>query len=149
MDLSYIKAIDENFFLGVGATYDLGSINAGYQNWYGYNYQAKLQNHFSAYIKPGFAVNDSAAIYAKLGYNWTTAKITDSGEIIAPGSYSQNIQGFGYGLGTQIFLTKDIFTSVEVMRVNYGKVTFNDSNKNPTTFGATTTTGTLSVGYRF
>lgn len=149
LDLSYIKAIDKNFFLGVGATYDLGEINAGYQNWRGYNYQAKLQNHYSAYIKPGFAVNDSAAIYAKLGYNWATAKITDNGEIISPGSYSQNIHGFGYGLGTQIFLTKDIYTSVEVMRVNYNKVTFSDSGNNSTTFSAASTTGTVSVGYKF
>ena len=150
LDLSYIKAIDKNFFLGVGATYDIGEINAGYQNWSpNYTYQAKLQNHYSAYIKPGFAVNDSAAIYAKLGYNWATAKINDTGEIIGSGNYSQNIQGFGYGLGTQIFLTKDIYTSVEVMRVNYNKVTFSDSGNNPTSFSAASTTGTVSVGYKF
>lgn len=149
LDLSYAKALNSNFLVGIGATVDLGNTKTGYQYWGPYRYDSQLKNSYALYVKPTYALNNSTALYAKLSYNFAKSDITDTDEIIAAGQYSNKVRGVGYGVGAQISLTKNIFANVEINRIDYKTINFTAADTEVVTYKPQTTNGVVSVGYRF
>ena len=137
-EIGYTHAITDKFTLGISGTYDFMESNAGKLE----NIQFKGKNHYSINLKPGFAVSKEALVYALIGYN-SVEGTTNSNAFL---SGSTTYTGIGYGIGTQVMFTPNIFGKVEIQQVQY-------DSKN---IGGTTTSakpvsniGTIGIGYKF
>ncbi len=135
VELGYAYGLSKEISLGLTATYDLSETKAGSVN--GAN--LKNSNHYSINFKPGYLVNNTTMVYAILGYNSMTGKISEAGS-----SVSSTFNGFGAGLGVQAMLTKNVYIQAEAQQITYSGVT-----KEGTTFTPSATVGTVGVGYKF
>jgi len=141
VDLSYGLEVDKSFILSVGATYDLTDSDVDID----VIIKSKLQDHYSLYLQPTFLVNNNTGIFGKLSYNF--AKYT--GFVKADGrSASNDLEGWGYGIGAKTFLTNSTYIQVEGNYVEYDTYS--------TIFDGTTFSGKpkvlsalISAGYKF
>ncbi len=136
LEAGYNFAPTEKIVLGLTATYDLVKTNGG--NFVGANLQSN--NHYSLNFKPGYAINESALVYASVGYNHRNATVTNVSNF--PG-YSFN--GIGYGIGSMLMINKNVYARLEVQRINYGSQTIETN----VSAQPTNTVGTIGVGYKF
>ena len=143
VDLSYGLEVDKNFILSVGATYDL--TDSDLDDVLIENFKTKLQDHYSLYLQPTFLVNNNTGIFGKLSYNF--AKYT--GTVIEDGrSASNDLEGWGYGIGAKTFLTNSIYIQVEGNYVEYDTYS---AILDGTTFSGKpkVLSALMSVGYKF
>jgi opacity protein-like surface antigen len=141
VDLSYGLEVDKSFILSVGATYDLTDSDIDIDVLI----NSKLQDHYSLYLQPTFLVNNNTGIFGKLSYNF--AKYTGTAK--ADGlSASNNLEGWGYGIGAKTFLTNSTYIQVEGNYVEYDTysaifngITFSGKPK--------VLSALMSVGYKF
>jgi len=112
VDLSYGLELDKSFILSVGATYDLTESNVDILVFDGDSLKSKLQDHYSLYLQPTFLVNNNTGIFGKLSYNFAkyTGSITEEG---VTRSASNDLEGWGYGIGAKTFLTNSTYIQVE------------------------------------
>jgi hypothetical protein len=93
-----------------------------------------MKGRYSAYVAPGYALNDSTLLYGKLAY--LNATVSDPRATELPGT--------GYGVGLKILGGSHLFYQVEFLGTDYAKREY---------IGATDTFGlkvlTLSIGYKF
>jgi hypothetical protein len=125
--------------LGLGLSYSLTSLKSGSVNMAGT--RVEWQNHdiFSAYIEPGYALNNDTLLYAKIAY------VGAKGERISNGvTNSQNYYGAGYGAGARVLLTRHLYLQGEFMRAEYGERPIDGMPHKPAS-----TTGSLGLGYKF
>ncbi len=136
VELGYNYAIDDKFVLGLTGTYDFTKTDAGQL---GNSYTLQMENHYSINLKPGYVVSPNAMIYATVGYNSGTGKITN-----VDGTKSFN--GIGYGFGATLLLDKNIFMKIEAQRIDYNtQAAWGDIvNLKPSA-----TVGTIGIGYKF
>ncbi len=101
----YAFAINPQFTLGVGATLGAGDLVFGT----GSAGDIKLKDTYAAYIAPGYLLNDSTLIYAKL------ASISGT----AYDATSVSLSGIGYGLGARFMDNKNMYYQVEFIQNQY------------------------------
>ncbi len=138
---SYTFVVDPKFLLGIGATYDLGSTDVGSFSYDGETLLSlKEKNKYSIFVTPGYLVNATTLLYAKISYN--KMKAVASAE---EGSGSLKFSGVGFGAGVKVALTQNVHVYVEAQRVNYSAKTLADV----VTFKPSSTIGSVGVAYKF
>lgn len=135
-EIGYTHAITDKFTLGISGTYDFIESNAGKITS---TLQFKAKNHYSINLKPGYALSKEALVYALVGYNSVEGSITNV-------SGSTTFTGMGYGFGTQLMLTNNLYAKLEIQQVQYdSKGTFGGViNMKPIS-----NVGTIGIGYKF
>lgn len=132
LQAEYGYAINDKYLLNAGASRGLGPLVFG--TWRGSNIDIKMTDMYSVYLAPGYALNDSTLLYAKLGYL--------SGTVSDP--YSTILPGTGYGVGAKILGGSHVFYQAELLRSEYAHRAYLDA-----TDSFDVNTLTLSVGYKF
>lgn len=133
----YNVAVSPTIVLGMGLGINLGELKAGTLNVNGTTIAVKQKTGASFYVAPGFALSESALVYAKLG---SVSAIFES-----PGT-SNLVTGYGVGLGFQSLLNKTMFLQVEAIQNQYADrsfTAFSETDKNKSTVFS------LGVGYKF
>jgi hypothetical protein len=126
----YTFAFGNQFNLGLGASADAGELKAG--SWTS-TIDAKIKNTTSLYVAPGFPLSDSTLLYGKVAYINTDASAT--------GQTTQSMSGYGFGVGADSALNKNLFLRFELMsnKLDEKTVKLNGSN----------TVLSFGVGYKF
>lgn len=145
-DLAYSFPIDNNFLISIGATYDFDKIKAGAFGSGADNLRLSLKDHYSFYVEPTYAFNNTTALFAKLGYHQAKGSVNLTGADTATGS--KNFEGYGYGFGIKTFLNNNVFIKAEASLVEYDKETFG-SGTDVVGLKPETVSGLISVGYKF
>lgn len=150
---SYLKDITDKWLIGGGVTYDLNSMSNHNAHYYlqgvgTYDSAIRISDHFSIYAQPTYALSPTTALFFKAAYHQAKVRISDSYFYTANTNQKNDLHGFGLGIGAMIFLDKDIFTKLELEYVDYAKVTI-PYNTTKISYRLSTTSGTLSIGYRF
>ena len=143
-DIAYTFPVDNNFFIGLGVTYDFGKTKAGGLKDDEDNLKFSLDKHYSYYVQPGYALSNNTAVFAKLGYNEAEGKVavTTTGNYGA--SATKDFSGWGYGFGIKSLLSNNVFVQAEAGLVKYGA-----EKAGTVSFKPEVVTGTISVGYKF
>jgi opacity protein-like surface antigen len=136
IELGYAQAISEQATIGITATYDLDKTKSG-SVAAGYNIQFK--NHYSVNFQPGYAISKELLVYGILGVHQSTISVTGSNTL-----GSKTFTGYGYGLGAQYAISKELYLKVEAQQVDFQKETYAGS-----AVKASSTLGTVGVGYKF
>ena len=105
-DLSYGFEANNNLVVSLGATYDFNDSEATFvssnDGTNDVSIKGNLKNHYSIYIQPTYLLNNSTGIFAKVSYNYAknSIKLTEDAASI---SFSENLEGWGYGVGAKTF----------------------------------------------
>ena len=129
MTADALKAINEQWLVGVYGTYDLDTTDTT-------GTDPDAHHPFELGAKLGYVVTDKLMTYVKLGYAWSKYSSPD---------YYQWMRGPAYGLGAEYLITKNLFTRVEVAQQNYKTVYWSDGSSdkvNINSYG-------VSIGWRF
>ena len=164
----YNFGINQEFVLGVGASYYIGATGSGNGSFTltapggtfgGGAYTApdlnkaspiyyQLKNLWSVTLNPGYVIDNNRLVYAKVGYTGVTIGVNSS---TAP-YQAYGLSGFALGLGYKQMVTESIYLLGEV---NYGSfsnkaVTLGSSNGTfSSTLGGSGMDFLVGVGYRF
>jgi opacity protein-like surface antigen len=123
-DLSYGFVANNNLVVSLGATYDFGdnehNIFSATIDPDTVTVKGKLKDHYSLYIQPTYLLNNSTGIFAKVSYNYAknSLKLTENTESV---SFSENLEGWGYGIGAKTFLNDNLYLQFEGSLVKYDK----------------------------
>jgi opacity protein-like surface antigen len=123
-DLSYGFVANNNLVVSLGATYDFNDSEAtflsGTDTVDTVSIKGKLKDHYSLYIQPTYLLNNSTGIFAKVSYNYAknSIKLTENATSI---SFSENLEGWGYGVGAKTFLNDNLYLQFEGSLVKYDK----------------------------
>jgi opacity protein-like surface antigen len=142
-DLAYSFPVDNNFLISIGATYDFDKIKAGSLGTDTADIKLNLKDHYSFYIEPAYAFNNSTALFAKLGYHQAKGSLA-SDDVTG----SKTFEGWGYGFGIKTFINNNVFVKAEASLVEYDKETYG-SGSSLVGFEPQTVSGLISVGYKF
>jgi opacity protein-like surface antigen len=146
IDLGYGFGISPSLVIGAGIAYDLGKTKFGSITDSEGNLSFESKNQYAVYVQPTWVINNSAGLYAKLGYNWakgTSSGIDDDDE---PFNESTNFKGMSYAIGIKTFLDKNLFFQVEAGMVNLKSKSFFEGDF---TVKPKMSRATVSLGYRF
>ena len=140
VELGYNYAASKDIVLGLTATYDFVDTKLGEASSADGSFNIKGQNRMSVNFKPGYVITPSTMVYATVGYNSMSGKLSgDSGA-----SITKTYTGVGYGLGVAVMATKNVFVKAEVQQVNFGSQSASGSSAQPNL-----TVGTIGLGYKF
>jgi outer membrane immunogenic protein len=153
----YNFALTNEFVLGVGGSYSpsrsasapstvtvaspIPSL-AGTTNGAG-----AVQNIYSLYLSPGYAISQDSLVYAKVGYTGATA-------VFSGPTPNLNLNGYVLGLGFKKSFDKNLYGFVEGKYASFGSKDLdpNSLNASITNTGSMTAQGMdiiLGVGYKF
>jgi len=153
--IGYMRAISDNFLLGIGAEYNpLASKSGNYTyavSGANINGHYELQNTYNVFLSPATPVGADGLLYGKVGYTSTSIEATDSGN-----SNSNSLSGFSLGLGYRQTIQAGLYGFGEVNFMSYS----NKANSYAGTSGANAFTYTMmqsvnvlnavvGVGYKF
>jgi outer membrane immunogenic protein len=142
LQAAYSFASSDAVVVSVGGTYNLGEVDAGaISDRDGSVSTFKLKNYMSIYVEPGIVANKTNLLYTKLSYNLGTLK----GDV-GTTPVTKDITGAGFGFGVRTLLSKEMFLQVEVNRVQFGSVRFEDITSD---FKSSATIGSVGLGYKF
>lgn len=153
-DLGYHFPTSSGSF-GFGATYvpieaeiGQGTITSGT----GGSVSGKLKDHYTLYVQPALNINKDSAVYFKVQYAHADLQISGA-------TGSDNIQGWGGGIGLKTFLNKNTFIQAEANYTEYDSISGKNVTKTQGSGTGTTTTtvsgtpylaqGIISIGYQF
>jgi hypothetical protein len=128
----YEFSASEKFLIGVGASADHGELVFG--RWVSANTDIKMKDRYSLYVAPGYAIDDTTLIYAKLAY--ISGTFYDPASTILPGT--------GYGVRMKIMGGSNIFSQAELSTNDYANREYLNA-----TDSFRINALTLSVGYKF
>lgn len=144
LDLSHGFNLSSQWLATVGVSYDLNKTDFGTVSYVDagrtHTVQAKLKNHFSLYVAPGYRFAPHWLGYAKLGWHTARAEFNDS--LAGPGTTRHN--GMSLGLGVSTALTQHVEARFEVQQINFNRQSANLSSGKPQTREAF-----AYLGYRF
>jgi len=149
----YNFALTNEFVLGVGGSYSpsrsasapstVTSLAVGGKS----TGAGAVQNIYSLYVSPGYAISQDSLVYAKVGYTGATA--------VFSGTYPNvNLNGYVLGLGFKKTFDKNLYGFVEGKYASFGSKDLDPNAFSP----AVTNTGSMSakgmdivigVGYKF
>lgn len=105
----YTFSVGSQITLGLGATVGLGDLTFG--RWAtGTAGDIKLKETYSAYIAPGYLLNESTLVYAKLASISGTA-YDNTGSL--------SLSGIGYGAGARFLSNKNMYYQIEFIQNQY------------------------------
>jgi opacity protein-like surface antigen len=142
-DLSYSFPVDNNFFIALGATYDFSKTKAGHIGAGASAINLSLDEHYSFYVQPSYALNNTSAVFAKLGYHNAEGIISVSYDS-QTASGTKDFSGWGYGFGVKTFINSNVFIQAEASLVKYDKET-----EDGVGFEPEVALGIISIGYKF
>jgi opacity protein-like surface antigen len=170
-DVSYNFPSSGNFFLGIGATYDFNKTDAGSQKLIfgpvvltdlgvdsaSSTVKGKISDHWSLYIQPSYLINNTTAFFGKFGYHEAKLDLSPSVEIdgttVGLPTASKSTTGYGYGLGLKTLFSDNAYVQIEAEQVDFKAKTIEllpaDVGSNPISTKAKTTSGRISIGYKF
>ena len=142
IEVGYMYGVTKAFALGITATYDLTSTNAGAFG----PIQFKAKDHYSINLKPGYVFNNSSMVYAIVGYNSIKAEASGAGF-----SQSQTNNGIGVGLGLQFLVDKNIYIKAEAQQITFSSKNIQVPGIDDSGLSSkgSATLGTIGVGYKF
>lgn len=151
IDAAYTFGLEKNFFLTLGATYQINDTNFGrvLDNTTGedetVDYEATKQ--YSFYVAPMYALNNNTAVFLKASLN--TININElydaAGDTVGPLTLDIEFKNkFGYGIGVQHMFHKNLFVKLEYEQVDYGTELADDVNYSPETKAFK-----IAIGYKF
>lgn len=146
IDLSYSKAIDSKMLIGFGLTYDLAKSKSGEIAGGGDTIGLEAKNHYSVYVQPQYLLNNTTAVFGKLGYHQMKGSI--SGDYAANFT-SEKYNGFGYGVGIKTFIDKNLFVQVEGQIVDFKQKSFDYGGGDVVSYKPKSTAGIITLGYKF
>lgn len=123
-DLSYGFVANNNLVVSLGATYDFNDSEATFVSATDgvdtVSIKGKLKDHYSLYIQPTYLLNNGTGIFAKASYNYAknSIKLTENARSV---SFSENLNGWGYGAGAKTFLNDNLYLQFEGSLVKYDK----------------------------
>lgn len=127
-DLSYGFVANNNLVVSLGATYDFNDSEATFvsatepegEDTNTVSIKGKLKDHYSLYVQPTYLLNNSTGIFAKVSYNYAknSIKLTENATSV---SFSENLEGWGYGVGAKTFLNDNLYLQFEGSLVKYDK----------------------------
>ena len=123
-DLSYGFVANNNLVVSLGATYDFNDSEATFFSATDgvdtVSIKGKLKDHYSLYIQPTYLLNNSTGIFAKVSYNYAknSIKLAETTQSV---TFSENLEGWGYGVGAKTFLNDNLYLQFEGSLVKYDK----------------------------
>jgi opacity protein-like surface antigen len=184
VDASYVFPANGNFMFGLGARYDFAKNKSGGISdtstlddivtgdddagdpvsesiTVTSNLNMSYKDHKSIYLMPMYLVNNSSALFAKLGYHETKGTLRFTQNIAGitavdalvfeentTVSGSKNFQGYGVGLGFRTVLSNNLYLQIEAEMVDYDKESVASGNTT-ISFKPKPLSASLSVGYKF
>jgi hypothetical protein len=143
-----------------GGSYDLGNtdIFAYSGSLAGFKFKFKEKDHFSLFIAPGYQLSEKTIGYVKFAYHRSTwSESSNWGELaeaihdytggaLSPHQkdYSKGLHGYGIGFGLRSQIYNNIYSTLEVQRVNYDKATIS-----PFTIDSDSTIASVGLTYKF
>ena len=152
LGVAYTFALTDKFLLGVDFEYDALKSKDGQSNVFLNNAlivnggsKNKTQDVMTLSLKPGYVVNDTTAIYAKLGYFTTKSTCTNDD---ASACASTNFKGYTLGGGAKMLIDKNVYLFAEA---SYIKASDKAGRNGTTTFttGAQGYNTIIGAGYKF
>ncbi len=142
--VGYNWSINEKWLLGAGFSHTFNDIDAGNNNYLTATVATKIKNHSTIYIQPTYRLNNSSAIFVKLGYH--KAKVSATGPLPLWLDDRYNIHGIGYGIGYKHAINTSFFVQAELDFVDYSDKSFQNNRYDYT---QETQSATISLGYSF
>jgi opacity protein-like surface antigen len=125
------------------------------------NLNMSYKDHRSIYLMPMYLVNNSSALFAKIGYHETKGTvalnqnitgITSDANLVFDEntaiSGSKNFKGYGIGLGFRTVLSNNLYLQIEAEMVDYDKESV-VSGDTTISFKPKPLSASLSLGYKF
>lgn len=135
LQAGYGFKLDGRGRLGLGLAYGPGSVKGGSHGITAFT----SKDMYSVHIEPGYALGNESLLYVKIAY------LGMRGDASTPSSTgSENFRGIGYGAGTRILLSKNLYLQIEVVQAEYNELRVNGATYNPSS-----TTGSIGLGYLF
>lgn len=149
IDLSYHKALNNKFLLGIGINANFGKrLDLGTESEDYGRVSAWMSRHYSIYIQPTYVLNNSTAAFAKLAYH--SARVNAVGQPGAdwiPDRFRAH--GIGYSLGAVKNIDKNFYIQGELQYVKYSDRNFVNEYDFHWKFNQRTVGAIFSVGYKF
>jgi opacity protein-like surface antigen len=156
-DISYGIEMNKDFVMSLGATYDFNKseseiLSGTDEDDNTASLKGKLKDHYSVYLQPTYLINSSTGIFAKASYNFAKASYT-----IASGgdslSISDDVNGWGYGLGIKSFLNNNLFIQAEGSLTKYDKTSKTLTGESGSVYDVSSEpevlSAIISIGYKF
>ncbi len=161
VSFGYMKALNNNFLLGVSFGSMLGSTSLPGESNNVSSETGKLKNNYQLALIPAYALTDNFAIRGKVSYNkanYESNKYFPNGGFPVNRLNTAKLNGIGLGVGAQYFFTKKLYGAIDVERIamssKYLKMV--EDTQPPTTVTDVTvevkptqTMGLISIGYKF
>jgi len=135
--------LGKDWVLNVGASYTLNDTDFGTVNYVDGGNQtvtAKLKNHWSLSIEPGYRFAPQWLGFVSLSYHNAEGEYRDS----QLGTGTVDTNGFGYGLGLSYAYNRNVEVGVELKQIDFSRETVNLSSGEPEV-----TQFALRLNYRF
>lgn len=148
IDAGYTAQINQTWGVGVGATLDTNKTRFGESSFFKPNdpnnqdIAFRGKDHYSVYVQPFLNLTPGTTVFAKLGYHAMKRDEIDSAN--ADKSFSQRLNGIGYGVGVKTMMTKNTYLQAEAMWVDYRSKTMS-----PDDYKTKSTAGIVTFGYQF
>lgn len=124
----------------LGADYDLTNPRLASFRDTTTNFSIKQDRRWGLYLAPGMLLTPNAIAYLKVAHHWL--------DLVGQGDrsgQSYQFKGWTYGLGTRIFIDRNIYLSLEWLQSDYGAEAIPGSAR----LAPEGTYGLLGVGIRF
>jgi hypothetical protein len=156
-DISYGIEMNKDFVMSLGATYDFSKseseiLSGTDETGAAASFKGKLKDHYSVYLQPTYLINSSTGIFAKASYNFAKASYTIiSGDDSL--SISDDVNGWGYGLGIKSFINNNLFIQAEGSLTEYDRTSKNLVGDSGITYDISSKpevlSAIISIGYKF
>ena len=133
----YSIALNNQFVLGLGASYSLGNRKAGSLGTPVTDYSTK--NTLSFNISPSYAITDSLLVFGKVSS--VGLSLVSS---LAGVESSDSLNGIGYGLGVRSMVDKNLY-----FQAGYDVNRYFEKTSGGTTFSGSSNIFSLGAGYKF
>lgn len=140
---NYGIGTDSNWVIGVGGSIDLSKRKFGtvsYQSSGTQTVDAKMKQHYSVFVTPGYKVQPNLLVYGKLAYHWGKGEYRDS----ATDTGTRSHHGTGIGVGVSYALDNGIELGGEIQQIRFSAETAHLTTGKPKT-----TEAMFRIGYRF
>jgi len=152
---------DSGILLDIGANYIAGGAKMATSNtdtWASDDVIFEVDDMYTGFIAPSFALSNTSSLYVKLGYTHATVSVT--GDVTKP----DDMEGATYAIGTRTVLESGLFVRTEAGLTEFDSLTAtglgssgNGGTANSKSVETTTTVtadptvayGSISIGMRF
>ena len=161
VNINYGFEAGSNFVFGVGADYIPGDVKFGTNTFSDTStvgsqtdsVNGKLKDVYSVYVTPTYVINKDSAVYAKLGYMHGDVNLTSASSKIVIGSYTKDLEGWTYGIGSKTMLTNNLYLTVEGTYTEFDNLTAtttdSEANSNTNSAKPKVAQATIGLGYKF